>query len=654
MNFPNPLCTRQGGCARPWRRLCAGAVCLLAAVLLAMSGCSPRWNTLYNAKQAFNQAERAREEAIKEGQDVQRAVSGQRQNYLRTIEKAQKALDMFPGHSTSDEALFLQGKAHHRLASYRMSIRQFDLLRTNFPKTPYMEEVLFLQAVNYLMINDAARSQDFLDLLERQFPESRFQAEALRAGGDNAFALKDWDGAVRSFSRYLDRHPRGDDWESSSLRLAESLWELARYDEATDVLRPVKKESAQADRVFRARLLLSRCLIHQGDLDAARSMVSLLKNEAEIHGQEGMVALIEAEILLAAGQRGTAISMLENMDPVHLKPEIKPLWADMLGHAYLADEKLDNQSMEKAREYFQQAVSGAQHLDDPEHTRRLLGSIREYLTAENQLPDAQPQRAARMRLQQANALLFDFQRPRMAYDLFATLAADSAADTTVAPRALYGAMLLQESTFNEPDSAQLYAQQLLERYPDSPQAYRVRSGAEFDLLAFLLTQELAAQRAAFDGMIEDGPGAGVGLRPGMAAGTGLRRQMIYLQRRPNMVFPPPPAALKAQADRIKSEQDAAAALAAKSAAPEDRIGIPQAPDHESRPATAPPSQTTAVDSSTAAAAAAADTQVVMPPEPAMADTSAHDELVPERDPEPEPEPEPESESEPKRPRRWDF
>ena len=228
--------------ACPGRRLIAGLACLAAVGLLMMGGCSPRWNTLYNANQAFKRAEQARDEAIREGRDVAQAVQSQRQNYMQAVEKAQKALDMFPGHSASDEALFLQGKSHHRLASYRMSIRQFDLLFTNFPRTKFMEESLFLQAINYLMINDAARSQTMLDLLERQFPDSRFQADALRASGDNAFALQDWEGAALVLTRYLERYPRAEGWDLGSLQLAEALWELDRCGEVGPVLQRVIDE----------------------------------------------------------------------------------------------------------------------------------------------------------------------------------------------------------------------------------------------------------------------------------------------------------------------------------------------------------------------------------------------------------------------------
>lgn len=620
---------------RRWRRRAAAAVGLLAVVLALASGCA-RFNTYYNAQQAFNEAERAREEAIKRGDDVTRAATSQRANYLRAISKAQKVLDEYPGHSLSDDALFLQAKAHQRLTSYRMSIRQLELLFANFPQTPYLEEALFLQAVNYLLINEAGRSQDMLDLLERQFPQSRFQAEALRTSGDNAYSLRDWDAAIGAYERYLQMYPDAENWDDSSLRQAESLWELERYDEAVPVLERIIAQSNVAERGFRARMLLGRCYIRLQELDRADAIISALKLEAELYNQQGMVGMIEAENLLARGQRSLAISLLEELPDAWLTREIKPLWADMLAYAYLEAEPLDIETLEKAREYFQQTTAGGVVLPDPERSRGLLTTVRDYLAAANQLPDAAPDRAARLRLLQANALLFGFDRPRAAYDLFVHVAADSAADTTEVTRALYGAMLVQADRFQQPDSAAVFAAELQARFPDSPQAYQARSGAQADLLAFLLQQEYAALQAAAAAREGVGEGPATGVPPALRTGSGLRRQQVYLQRRANLVFAPPPAAVQALAARREREQAAAPPLPSR--APADTTAVVRELGRESAPTVGPALTDTL-------AAPRLETAIPIPaPESAAPDTAVQ---VP-------PAEQPPATPEPKRPRRWDF
>ena len=630
---------------RRWRRAGAAVVVAVAAVLLVLAGCA-RYNTYYNAKRAYDDAEYQREQRLKEGEDVTRASGAQKQSYQEAIKKAQKLLDEYPGHALSDDALYLQGKSYQRIASYRMSIRKLDLLFINFPQTPYLEEAMFLQAVNYLMLGDSGRSQDLLDRLERQYPDSRFQSEALRASGDNAYALEDWQDAADAYLAFLERYPDAEGWDDSRLRLGESLFELEQYIEGAQALQPVVDRSLQADRVFRARLLLARCLVRAGDHTGVENLLPTLRDEAVIYTKQGEITLVEAENLLAQGERGTGMTLLEGMPEEERSREVKPVRADLLGRAYLDGEHLEIEDLEKARDLLQEAMTGRQFLEDDVGTQRLQKSVRDYLANEGQLPDAQPERAARMRLEQANDMLFSFERPHRAYDLYATVAADSAADSLVAARALYGAMLVMQTHLENADSAAIYNEQLQSRYPESPQAYQARSDADADLLAFLLAREEEALR---DERIEladlDLDVAGEDVRPGDTRRSGLRRRQVYLQRRAPLLYPPPETAVVAAEARRQQELAAARAeldsLAAVQAAPGETLRFGGAGAADSLAAL--PSGAAVIDSAAVSTA---------PPVPAAADTLAPDAPAPV-DTVAAPEPEPEK-PKPEKPTSWDF
>jgi outer membrane protein assembly factor BamD (BamD/ComL family) len=520
-------------------RFARAVVCVVPVLLLILVGCA-KYNTYYNAKKAFDEAERVREEQIKKGEDANKASGNQKTNYENAYKKAQKLLDEYPGSDLTDDALFLQGKASQRLNNYRNSILKLGQLFTNFPQTPYMEEALYLQGVNYLMVGEAQRSRDTLDLLEKQFPKSRFQAQALRASGDNAYALEAWSEARDAYTAYLVEHPDVEDADEIGLRLATAEWKLRDYAAAAEVLRGVVDHARTAERSFNARLLLARCLTRLGDTAGTDALLGHLREDAEIYSKQGNVAIADAENLLAKGDQDGAAALLENMPAEWGARDVKAVASDMLAGIYLRRGELD-----EARKKYTEAVPGGDLLEDVDESKRLLKTIQDYLAAENALPDAAPDKAARLRLLQANALLFGFERPRAALDLYAAVAADSAADSTVAPRALYGAMVVCDR-LDLPDSSQLYAEQLKARYPDSPQAYQVEAGASADLLAFLLAkQELAYASAGSRGSLDDA-GLGSSAMSSQGRGTGLRRRMVYLQRRPNLVFPPPASALNAR------------------------------------------------------------------------------------------------------------
>ncbi|MFN2371149.1 MAG: tetratricopeptide repeat protein [Candidatus Krumholzibacteriia bacterium] len=551
-----------------------------------MAGCA-KYNTYFNAKRAFDNAEYVREEAIRKHEDPPQPSGLQKSNYETAIQKAQKVLDEYPGHGLIDDALFLQAKAWHRLEGYRMSIRKLDLLFQNFPATDHLEESLYLQGLNYLLIGSLDKSQQFLAQLARRYPDSRYQAEVQKVSGDNAYALENWEKAAAAYRLYLE-DPDADERDRVGLKLAECQWELGDYLAAAEVLKEVSDSSESAELGFRARLLRARVHVRLGDHALAETLLGELRGEAEVYNARGDVRLVEAESMLAQERSGEVSALLESMPADWQTPAVKAQAADMLGYLYL-----ERGEWEQARTSFQEALRRRDDLEEPERTRRLHDTLKDFMAADQALVDAQGERAAELRLQKANALLFGFERPREALDLYAAAAADTAATPAVAARSLYGALITWRDHLDRPDSGQVYADLLLERFPESPQAYEALSGRRSELLGYLLDrrqQEQAARLAAMTPeerlALESGEAlaitAGGGpRRPG--AGAGLRRRQVYLSRRPNLTFPPTPAELalaaelagqdraqaarQAAADSVRNAATAAAAAADTSAPP---------------------------------------------------------------------------------------
>ena len=528
---------------RAWtsRSLARSLAPVLLLGLLLAAGCA-KYNTYYNAKRAFDNAERVREDAIRRNQDPPKPVGAQKTDYETAIAKAQKVLDEYPGHELSDDALFLRAKAYHRLESYRMSIRQFDLLFTNFPTTKYLEESLYLQALNYLLIDAVDRSQDYLGQLERAYPDSRYQAEVSRVSGDNAYTLEQWGAAQSAYRQYLALGDKARDRDRVSLKLAESLWELKRYAAADTVLVTMLAQAAPGELKFRAELLRGRALVRTGAFDQADEILDGMDQAAAFHKAEGELALVKSELLVARGNAGDAAALLQAMPTEWQTPVVKARAADVLGYQHL-----ERQEYEEAYEQFKIALPQKKELDDPERTRQLGDQLRDYLAAEKELADAPRSRLPRLKLLQANALLFGFDRPAQAAALYREAAADTAADSLLAARALYGLWVAQEQRLGQPDSATVTAAELQARFPDSAQAREVRADLGGDLLEFLLAERVVDQqrnlanltpeaRAALDEVVETRDD---GATDAGSGGFRARRRLVYLARRANLVFPPP-------------------------------------------------------------------------------------------------------------------
>ncbi len=473
------------------RRGALVVVFLLGASLLS-AGCA-KYNTYYNASRFFRQAEQEREDRIKAGQDPSEVSSSQKKNYDDAIKKCQKVLDEYQGSGLTDDALFMMAKSYHRIQSYRMSIRKFDLLFANFPATEYLEEALFLQALNHMFIGDVAGSNELLERLNKSFPKSRFQAEALRSSGENSFTLEDWPGAAKAFREYLARFPSSEDADRITYQLAQCLWELKEFGEAETLLQDLAARVEGKELGFRARLLRARCLYSLGRHEETAALVDRLRSEAGTFAADGEVTLVEAENLHVEGRDEEAAPLLENMPQDWLTRDVTPRVDDLLGWIYFRRWDLD-----EARQRFQNAVRGATLLDDPDATRQLLRMLQDYLAAEQSLGDAKPERVPGLKLLQANALLFGMERPRLALEKYLEIAGLASSDSAMVARALYGAYVVYAEHLSLPDSARIMADRLETAYPASPQAFQLRTGGSADLLSYLLDlqeQERALARA---------------------------------------------------------------------------------------------------------------------------------------------------------------
>jgi tetratricopeptide (TPR) repeat protein len=537
---------------------------ILVLSLLFVAGCA-KYNTYFNAKRDFDEAEHVREEAIRKHQDPPEPSGNQKTKYLDSIKKAQKILDEYPGHSLTDDALFLQAKAHSRLSSYRQSIKKLELLFLNYPATEYQEEALYLQALNYLMVGALDRSQEYLDMLSSQYPDSKFQSETLKVSGDNSYALEDWETAVSSYQDYLDQFPKDKEVDRIGLKLAECYWELDNYQRASEVLQIVSDATTSAELGFRSRLLRARVHVRLGDFEVTEMLLGGLREEAPIYSSEGQVVLIEAESLVAQGKGQDAAPLIESMPVEWNTPIVKARAADILGYLYLERGELEDASAQ-----FLIAVTGRDQLDDYNKTRILNQNLKDYLAAETALPDASAQRVPRLKLLQANALLFGFNRPAEAALLFREAGLDTAADSLLAPRGLYGTVVVYRDYLDQPDSAGIYSDLLLQRYPNSPQAFELEVGGDGNLLGFLLAQQDSIQVAYLASLtpeelaelqkstVVSGPN-----RAGRSSEfEGVRRQMVYLSRRDNLVYEPSEVTVEGvkarlETQRAKRLQDAA-------------------------------------------------------------------------------------------------
>ena len=279
---------------------------LLVVCCLSISACV-YFNTFYNAKKFFRQAEKERlkhEETYAgwafdgAGPELQQQRSHQAdQLYDKAARKASKVLDKYKESDLVDDAMFLMGKAFYWRGEYLRSVQSFRDLETNFPASEFYDETRYWRAQGL----EAQRIYNQAQQLYRTLLEEAEEGVAVRAGlrlGEMAFDREDYVAAIQEFRTTLEAYPESDFEAQMWLRLAEAQMALedeARLGDALESFRNVLAADPNPDQEYRARLNSGRALYALGEEEAAlKTYVDLLK-EGRFRNFEGRTRLLIGE-----------------------------------------------------------------------------------------------------------------------------------------------------------------------------------------------------------------------------------------------------------------------------------------------------------------------------------------------------------------------
>lgn len=186
----------------------------IAALLAAasMSSCA-YFNTLYNARKIFREAEKA---SGKEG-----AEREQRDKYKEVVKKCSQMIADHPKSRWVDDAVFLMGKALFRQEDYDKAIRQFQEILTDFPDGGYVPQAVYWLGLSYYMKKDDAQALTYVDRFLKEFPKHELRFDVLFLGGDIKREMEDDDGALDFYARVAEDAKKRETVDRARLRSAE-------------------------------------------------------------------------------------------------------------------------------------------------------------------------------------------------------------------------------------------------------------------------------------------------------------------------------------------------------------------------------------------------------------------------------------------------
>ncbi len=171
---------------------------LITSVIWISSGCV-YFNTFYNARKAFNEAESARKESSSKGRETI-----QKGKYDQAILKALKVTEEYPNSGWYDDALFVLGVSYYYTNQQPKSERRLRELLANFPDSKYADDATIYLAKSKLKQEDEGEATLlFEEIFQGKFDKD-FKTEAALALGQYYFEQKEYEKARPYFMAVRD------------------------------------------------------------------------------------------------------------------------------------------------------------------------------------------------------------------------------------------------------------------------------------------------------------------------------------------------------------------------------------------------------------------------------------------------------------------
>ncbi len=419
---------------------------------LYLSGCA-YFNTFYNAKQYFNQAE---EEYRSRG----KVTSASNALYRKVIEKSSKIIELYPESKYVDDAIYLMGVSYFRMQEYKRAERKFQELLTYFPESPYAKEAHLWLARIYIHSGDYDLARKEL----RGINSEEAQLLTIRSFVEEG-RYKD---AVREGEAFLKHHRRSKHAAEVYSYLAEAYARLGNYQLAREYLK-LYGEKANLDEagVQELRYRLGQLYYQSGDYDSAITVLQ----ECEFNQRDTLKPRVELLLGMcyeAKGDTAKAVSVYNYVvDSLSMPSPARIEASYRLARIYEAQD-----SSELALKQYQRTsrLRGASPYRDEANRR-----YHALMTVTNMAKDTSSTDTSSTRMfKLAETYLFDLRKPAEAESIYSKLAV-SRAGTAMGAKALYALVYLRLNFLHDTVGAAEAFAKLSTWYPSSVYAEEAAS-----------------------------------------------------------------------------------------------------------------------------------------------------------------------------------
>jgi TolA-binding protein len=442
------------------RRISNGFIIVIltvTAIALFTHSCA-YFNTLYNARRIYNEAELQREE-----QGADRAL---KDKYEEVVKKCANLVASYPNSRWVDDALFLMGKALVRQGELNKGIRKFIELRANFPESKYVAPALYWLALAYFEKKDYTLAIESAERFLERYPDHELRHRVMFLAGDIHLELENTEEALNFYSMVAERASRREVVDEAVLKSAELFYKKEMWEEAAANYEKALRKGLPWEQRYRISLSLGECYTKTGKCTEAMEIFDKLLGEIITSKEKPPLMLGRASSFECMDSTDAAIAAYEDVTKDFPRSSYSAESYFRLGVIY--HEKMD--SLVRAQEAYSKVAGEYANSEFASLAVQKSGSLKRLIELQKSEGEGETrEQAAQKRFLTAEIQLMRLNEIDLAISNYSAVV-DSFSDTGAAPRSAYALAWIHHYKLADTIGAVERYREVVTRFPHSPQA----------------------------------------------------------------------------------------------------------------------------------------------------------------------------------------
>ncbi|NLD93983.1 MAG: tetratricopeptide repeat protein [Fibrobacter sp.] len=467
---------------------------LICAVLFCCIGCNAYLNTLYNGRNAYNEARKLHLTKSRNFPDSMLVTPPQDAvtRYERTVEKSIKVIESFPKkRKWHDDALILMGKAYYYKKDFQKAIRRFIELQTEFPASKYIPESYIFVGMCYIEDGNYDKAEEVINFALSKYPEKDKNQELTMLLVEIAVRREGRSTAILLLEKTLKSAKSVGKRMEIVLRISQLYIDMKQFDKAIPLLKTAPRKKDYPEQSYRLDKNLYVCYRETGKLDQALQLISMMASSRLYSAHEDEIFYEKGIVYKVLEKYDEAIDVFKTLcrdvDSTTIRKDTSTFKSKafyQLGLIY----QLQMKDYEKAAEYYTLAAAGTDTVARPNALRRVtamkkLDSLRNVKGAADTLREH--------RLMMIGEIFrFDLEEPDSASKEYLQIYADTSIDRELAAKALTSAAFITKDELRDSVKADSLFRVIIEKYPVS--IYAKLAQMELNLPLTVLTRSDSA------------------------------------------------------------------------------------------------------------------------------------------------------------------